>query len=193
MVTIKIKNKEIGEALVDKPLTFPLYTSQIINLANQNAQGTRPKVVGQMSDLIQEFRGGGYDEWVTFYQERMPHAIDDATDKIYVMVEKLKDAIKNVDKALVRAWVEDLVITKTFAGLCFQGVILMKIAELKNQPYRLATPEEESLGIDGYIGDRPVSVKPVTYKTMNALPESIRVDIIYYSKGKDGIEVEFSF
>lgn len=31
---------------------FPQYTSQLINWANQNAQGTRPKVVGQMSELF---------------------------------------------------------------------------------------------------------------------------------------------
>ncbi len=38
-------------------LEFPKYTTQLMNLANQNSQGTRPKVVGQMSDLIQEFDG----------------------------------------------------------------------------------------------------------------------------------------
>lgn len=28
-----------------------------MKLANQNSQGTRPKVVGQLSDLIVEFQG----------------------------------------------------------------------------------------------------------------------------------------
>ncbi len=28
---------------------FPKYTTQLMNLANLNAQGTRPKVVGQLS------------------------------------------------------------------------------------------------------------------------------------------------
>ena len=43
---------------------FPKYSTQLINLANQNAQGTRPKVVGQMSELSKEFPGGSYDVWV---------------------------------------------------------------------------------------------------------------------------------
>lgn len=33
---------------------FPKYTSQLINLANQNAQGSRPKTVGQLSELFPE-------------------------------------------------------------------------------------------------------------------------------------------
>ena len=35
---------------------FPKYTSQIMNLANQNAQVTRPPVVGQMSELFPEYK-----------------------------------------------------------------------------------------------------------------------------------------
>ena len=35
---------------------FPKYTSQLINWANQNAQGTRPKIVGQLSDLFPEYQ-----------------------------------------------------------------------------------------------------------------------------------------
>jgi hypothetical protein len=36
-------------------------------LANQNAQGTRPKVVGQMSELIKEFPGKDVAEWEEWY------------------------------------------------------------------------------------------------------------------------------
>ena len=61
---------------------FPKYTTQLLNLANQNAQGTRPKVVGQMSDLIQEFKGNKYDDWSKWYQDKKPSAIDDATEKM---------------------------------------------------------------------------------------------------------------
>ena len=48
-------------------LEFPKYTTQIINIANQNAQGTRPSVVGQMSELIQEFSGKSIAEWKKWY------------------------------------------------------------------------------------------------------------------------------
>ena len=58
-----IKNAEIQEILSGEEFKYPKYTTQIINLANQNAQGTRPSVVGQMSDLINEFKGKTLQEW----------------------------------------------------------------------------------------------------------------------------------
>jgi hypothetical protein len=38
-------------------------------LANQNAGGTKPKVVGQMSDLIQNFEGHEFKKWEDWYLE----------------------------------------------------------------------------------------------------------------------------
>ena len=52
---LKIPNSEVQELLSGKTYSYPKYATQIMNLANQNAQGTRAKIVGQMSDLIQEF------------------------------------------------------------------------------------------------------------------------------------------
>ena len=53
----KIRNEELFDVLIGEKKEFPKYTTQIINLANQNAQGTRPNVVGQLSDMIQEWYG----------------------------------------------------------------------------------------------------------------------------------------
>ena len=49
---LQIPNKEVQELLTDRTFDYPKYATQIMNLANQNAQGTRPNVVGQMSELI---------------------------------------------------------------------------------------------------------------------------------------------
>jgi len=190
---IKIKNQDLVSDIVGDTVSFPKYTTQLINLANQNAQGTRPKVVGQMSELIQEFPGKNYGEWVEWYKKERPTAIEHATDKIYDMMRKLQSAIGLINKDLVGMWVEDLVLTKTYVGLRFQEGILKKIARLKDQPYRLANPEEESTGIDGFIGETPVSIKPITYKTKSMLSEQIDAEIIYYDKVKDGIKVDYEF
>jgi hypothetical protein len=193
MIKIKIKNEELTQDLTGKIEKFPLYTTQILNLANQNAQGTRPKIVGQMSDLVQEFGKKNYEEWVKWYLQKMPDAVNDATEKIYNMILKLGEAIKLIDKKLVKKWVKDLVLTKTFVGLCFQEAILKKVANEKGEKFRSATPEEEAKGIDGFIGARPVSIKPETYKTKKMLGEKIDADLIYYAKKKDGIIIEFDF
>lgn len=189
----KITSAELSENIAGKTYEFPKYATQIINLANQNSQGTRPKVVGQLSDLIEEFPGKSYKEWVDWYQERMPNVMEDATEKIFEMVCNLKFTFDKIDKNMVRMWVRDLVLTKTFIGLKFQKSILDKVATQKNTSYKLSTPNEESQGIDGYIGNMPVSIKPQTYKTKNMLNETINVAIIYYEKLKDGISVEYDF
>ena len=81
-------------------------------------------------------------------------------------------------------------ITKTFNGLYVQKAILASLAERSETTWRLATPEEESAGIDGYVGDIPYSIKPETYKTMGRLSEMIAVKMIYYTKTKTGITIE---
>lgn len=124
------------------------------------------------------------------YLEKYPDAIENATNKIFTQVENLKQAIQLIDKELVRAWVKDLVISKTYNGLYVQKVILAKLASIKEQEYRLATPDEESQGIDGYVGEKAYSIKPDTYKTMGRLSETINVTMIYYTKTKTCLKVE---
>lgn len=186
---IKLTNEEIRRNLDIDTLEFPKYVTQILNLANQNAQGTRPKVVGQMSDLIQHFSGKTLDEWEKWYLEQKPDAIENATDRILQMVKNLEDAIGKIDREMVEKWVRDLVVVKTFMGLRFQEAILKRCADIKGLGYRLSDFKEESKGIDGYIGDIPVSIKPETYKTKAALRENISVKIIYYEKMKNGIQL----
>ena len=78
-------------------------------------------------------------------------------------------------------------------GLCFQGALMARVAEMKGCSYRLADAEEESQGIDGWIGDTPVSVEPATYATKGMLPETIDARMIVYDKKKDGVSFSFDF
>jgi|SRR5690625_954433 len=188
---ISIKYDEIQDIVVGEVPTYPKYTTQILNLANQNSQGTRARVVGQMSDLIQEFDGTTIEEWIEWYEERYPTAREKASYKINDMVDKLKSAINKIDHEMIETWVEDLVLYKTFIGLRFQEAIIKKVADMKGLTYRLATKEEESQGIDGYIGYIPVSIKPHTYRSKASLAEEITVKLIYYEKKKSGITVEY--
>jgi hypothetical protein len=191
MKTIKISNNDILSLLNAEASTFPKYATQILNLANQNAQGTRPSVVGQMSDLIQEFPGSKLKEWEEWYLNKHPESLSLAATKIFEMVDNFKDVMTQIDKDMVERWVKDLVILKTFIGLKFQEAILKSVASEFSKPYRLATPEEESQGIDGYIADKPISIKPSSYEMKKSLSEIIDVPIIFYEKLKDGIRITF--
>ena len=78
-----ITNQEVAALSNASVYPFPKYTTMLINQINQTAQGTRPKVVGQMSELIKEFDGQTLDEWKRWYDSRQPQAIDKATAKIW--------------------------------------------------------------------------------------------------------------
>lgn len=81
---------------------------------------------------------------------------------------------------------------KTFIGLKFQEAILSKAAQILGTDYRFASPDEEAQGIDGYVGNTPVSIKPETYKAKQSLQEKIAARLIYYEKVKDGIIVDLA-
>jgi len=190
---ITLLGKEIQKLLDAEAPEFPKYTSKIMNLANQNAQGTRPKVVGLLSELIQEFSGKDLEEWRNWYLEKHSDSIKNATEKVAFMVNQFREAINKIDNKLIKKWISDLVIVQTFVGLKFQEAILMKVAESKNVKYILAQSDDESKGIDGFIGDIAVSIKPITYTQKSELPESIEVQFIFYKKVKNDLIIEFNF
>lgn len=174
---------------------FPKYTSQLMNLANQNAQATRPNIVGQLSELFPQFQKTSspdqrsINNWKQFYIQTHPDAIDKAVAKIYSHIINLREAITKIDEEMIRSWVEDLICIKTYNGMYVQKAILAFLAEQQNATYRLATPEEEAIGIDGYVNSTAYSIKPDSYQIMDRLPETINVKMIYYSKTKTGMRI----
>jgi hypothetical protein len=181
---IKLTINEIKNLVVNEELKLPKYAAPIINLANRFAQATRPKIVGQMSELVKECPYRDFEGWKRWYLNEYPGAIESATDMITEMLKNFKDVIDKLDKEIVRKWVEDLVLVKTFVGLRVQEPILKFFGHLLGVKYRLATPEEESKGIDGCIGGYNVSIKPVTYKEKEGIAEERPIGdvVIFYEK-----------
>jgi hypothetical protein len=65
-------------------------------------------------------------------------------------------------------------------------------SSLRSVPLRLSTPAEEAMGIDGYLGGIPVSIKPTTYASKKMLPESLGAEVVYYEKTKQGVRVSIA-
>lgn len=171
-------------------MTLLKYIGSVINLANQFSHATRPKNVGQMSELIQEFRNNstslGVSDWEKYYDGE--DKIDFATDKIWEYILIMKENLNELTKEDVRVWTHDLIINKTHSGLQIQLDVLKLSAGDKS--YRLANIEEEARGIDGFIDNEPVSIKPNTYKkTINYGKEKIPYRIIYYTNGTKGVKI----
>lgn len=182
---IKLNIDDVFKDVTGEVKKFPKYTTQLMNIANQNAQGTRPVVVGQLSDLIHQIPKKSYNAWREWYLTNHPDAIQKATNKIKPMIDNFRDVLKKIDEEMIYDWVEDLVITKTAEGLIIQEKVLQYIGAQRNEKWRVATSEEESSNIDGFIGGQPVQIKPITYKskkssTREEIDEDI--EIIYYKR-----------
>lgn len=182
------RERLVAEEIDEFPIDFPKYTTQLLNPANRFAQSTRDDVVGNMSELIDEFRKkhpeGTFEDWVDFYFEEYDgeQRIEDATEQMYPMVQKMKEAFEQVDREMTYDFVRDLVLFKTYEGFDIQEAILRKLGEKFGAETRRATAEEEKQGIDGYIGDQPVQIKAETYK--DNLQDDFGVPIVYYDENK---------
>jgi hypothetical protein len=147
--------------------------------------------VGQLSELIKDFRDSNYDHsikgWEKFYDDKIgKNKITEASEKVWEYVLRIKENLNSLNKQDVEEWVKDLIIDKTFSGLQLQLDILEMISD--NSDYRLANSEEEAKGIDGFVDGEPVSIKPHTYKkTIQSGKESIPYRIVYYKQTKKGL------
>lgn len=109
------------------------------------------------------------------------------------MLDKMRDALNNVDREIVCRWVTDLVLQKTYVGLRAERTILERAAKVLGTTYHPSSPEDESRGVDGYLGDQPVSVKPESYKNeRDRINETIDVKMIYYKKNNGKIVADIS-
>ena len=141
-------------------MTLLPYIGSVINLGNSFSQATRPRNVGQMSDLIQEYREiadiPSVEGWESFYDQKIgSDKIDTAADKIWDYVQRIRENLNSLNRDDVKNWTRDLIIDKTFSGLQLQLDILEMVSETGE--FRLSTPDEESQGIDGYVDGEPVS------------------------------------
>lgn len=189
--TIKLHEDERERMVAEIDPQFPKYTTQIMNTANQNSQATRSRVVGQMSELIQEYKEeyphGDFEDWKRFYYEEYDgeQRIEKAIEKLFDMVVKMREAAMEIDENMANRWIKDLVLYKTYSGLGRnEEAIFKKVSKEYGLEYSRSTPSEEAKGIDGYLADQPVSIKPITYKQKSRLQENIDVPIVYYEEYK---------
>jgi hypothetical protein len=182
------RERLVAEEVEEFPINTPKYTTYLLNPAINLSQSNRPEVVGQMSEIIDEFRtkhpDGTFEDWIEFYFEEYDgeRRLEEATEKAVPMVKKMKEAFEQVDKDMTHNYLRDLVLFKTYEGFDIQETILRKLRDIYDAEIERATPDDESRGIDGYVDEQPVSIKPETYP--DNLREEINAPIVYYDENK---------
>jgi len=179
--------RNTGRIIIESPVSvnvalgesrkWPTYVSGFLNFANRTSHITRVKYMGSTSVLFKEFKGSGegvtsVEDWRRFYENRVvsddgasgKEAIQQAGAKLYAQVDKIRRELNNITPSDCEDYIDDLLINKSFAGHGIEEAMLRKIAEKTNRTFTASTLEDERKGIDGFLDDEPVSVKPSTYK-----------------------------
>jgi len=179
----KVTKLEFDEIDTEKK-EFPKYTTPLLNLSNQFSQGTRPKYVGQMTDLIHDSPVDDYETWKKWYLETHPDSLKQASERIKSMIDNFKGALNKIDDTMISDWAEDLVVTKTYEALKAHEFIFKHVVEERGGNWREATSEEKKKSIAGFIDDKPIVILPTSQK--NSTPLYINkvgpdAEVIYYS------------
>jgi len=144
-ISEKERERLVAENVEEFPFDAPKYTTYLLNPAINLSQSNRPKVVGQMSDIIEEFReghpDGTFEDWVEFYFKEYngQKRLEESAEKAYPMVEKMRDAFEQIDEEMTRRYIRDLVLFKTYEGFDIQETILRKLGEMYDAEVRRAT------------------------------------------------------
>lgn len=169
------KGISVNDIFKDHSLDFPKYVYPIINKKCDMSKACGSSNVSHLHTLIKQKKFRTINEWKKWYIRRYPDNVEKAIHKLYnVCIKSLFNIssggikISKKGKEQIRdfctQFIENLMFKKTFVGLKVQEAILFKLSEIMNEKYVWASPEDDSSGIDGYIGKIPVSVKPKSCK-----------------------------
>jgi hypothetical protein len=189
---IKLTQRHFVSVTKRNRCDFPKYTKPILNIATQNSKATQVKIVGSMKDQWTAFMATGgrsVAEWEAWYMTNGgKQKIQAATDKLWAMLNQMPLDHAVFTRDLAEQYILDLVINKTHYGMSGEYHSVLAVAEYFKKPYRFSTAEEESQGIDAWLDDRPVQVKPHDSVKMHHVYNGADVEktlVITYEAKKD--------
>jgi hypothetical protein len=161
-------------------------------MININAQATRPKHIGNLSLMKCNFNGQSIEEWKKYLTDVDPYIIDKVVNKIMDKSIEMCITAPYLNYDTVKIWAEDLIFYKTFIGFYIENLVFETISKKFGLKFhRKLTSNDESLGIDGYLNDKPFNVKPKTFKNKKNPSNKVNCEIIYYNLKKNLIEIEY--
>lgn len=192
ILVIKLTATDFKSVVKRDRSSFPLYTKPILNIATQNSKATQVKNVGSMKEQWTSFLESGgrsVEDWERWYYDNGgEQKLQKATDKLFEMLNKMPLDHKIFTRELAQEYILDLVINKTHYGMSGEYHAVLAAAQYFGMKYRFSTAEEESQGIDAWIGDYPVQVKPHDSVTMHHVRNGADTEktlVITYEAKKD--------
>lgn len=174
---------------------YEKYFEGLIRDIASDKNPTDSDAVGQLTDLVDESSAQTYREWEKYYKrnylEENPDAINNAVDEIIEYLGgTINERLYNIDKQLVKKWVEQLVYQRTPSGLFYEIGILQYISEEHDLEYENSNSQDETEGIDGFLDGNEVQVKPDSYEHGGTERQMPSVATIVYEIQDDNILVD---
>lgn len=174
--------------------TYEKYLEKLFRIFKDDARATRPDVVGQLTDLLEQSSADTYSEWEEFYRntylDKNPNAIQNSVDMIIEYLGgTINKRIKNISRDDVKEWIQMLLYYRSPTGMFYEKSILKYIADEYNMEYTNSSSKEEVKSIDGYIGKKEVQVKPQSYNHGGTTRENPSIPTIEYCLDDDIIIV----
>lgn len=187
---IKLTAKHYVNIVESTRREWPKYSTQLLNLASQNCKATSPKNVGSVKELWLAMRKNGIpgtlQNWINYYntvygQDRLI----EAGSKIHLMLKKMN--ITGITLEMCIDYAMEVVYNKTHMGLGGEEMAIEAVAKFFKLSFKFSSREEESIGIDGWIGNKPVQVKPhnSAFKShVHNHPDTDKILLITYEEKK---------
>lgn len=186
---IKLTAKHYKDIAQPVRRQWPKYATQLLNIATQNSKATHAKTNGSVKEMWLKMRSKGIngtlDNWTKFYQQERggEQNLIEAGQKVYAMLQKM--GIPWITEEMCIDYIKELVYNKTHMGLGGEEMAIQAVARYYGKTYRFSNAKEEAQGIDGWVGDKPVQVKPegsVFKGHVHNHPDKDKVLLVTYKK-----------
>lgn len=160
---IKLTAKHFRGVIHRTRREWPKYSTQLLNVAAQNCKAFDVKKVGSAKETWLAMRNqnipGTFENWCQFYdQQPFAQNIPGQAAKLYEMVQKM--GITGIPLSMCEDYIREVIYNKTHMGMAGEEMAIQAVGEYYGLQVRFSTAEEEAQGIDGWIGEIPVQVKP---------------------------------
>lgn len=160
---IKLTAKNFKGVIHRTRREWPKYSTQILNIAAQNCKAFDVKRLGSAKETWLSMRSakipGTFENWVAFYNATPLSAnIPAQAQKLFDMIQKMQ--IGGITQEMCEDYIKEVIYNKTHMGMAGEEMAVQAVGAHFELPVRFSNAEEEAQGIDGWIGDYPVQVKP---------------------------------
>jgi hypothetical protein len=145
----------------------------ILNNAYNQSCNCGTKVLGDMSEITSSFEGGSYDDFIEYYyrvhdgKKRRRQAVKRMAENI---IKRVRAVGGDVPDSKAVKWSNRYIhsmLVNSYRGFMDEARAIELVADELGEEWRVASSDEESDGIDGYIGDQSVQVKPLSYNDLD--------------------------